>query len=403
MGYESIINSDSIAKAVANKVIEALNKAKEPIADGTANVVMEGMDRVAKSISNYKLKLNENDIIDIKFNDKKVSKELLYKLSPIVFNINKNLSSVFDFKDSSKTIRSLRSEIGTLYPLSDKLTDSLENAVKAYGELGGTNFSDVSKSLNDFLRVQNLIERTTSKMFEPKDLFNVNNVVSYVDNLKDVIRGYTVCLDLYSVIEKKTKGNTSFFNFDIQNMSKNKKEYETMYTEFYDKVYGGWFGSIRKLSDQKNGVTEKQIKSILNSSSLTNIYTINDSINNTRSNNESLKLSDYIENVAQKYAVDEKTALEKLKRIAGTRKFKGGNYKEVSRDFAGYLNAYLFGGGTKETLEKEGILEDIPYTIEEYEMEILEKEIVSKIEEFVKTKWSVEQAMNILETKNMNI
>lgn len=388
--------------AVTTLEVKGMDKLKEAVKN------TEKLDKAVTQLSKKLLRLPNNLNIDIMYDDSKIDKKIIDRITGIKKNIDYNVGKVFDFPDSKKTIKSLRSSSGALHPLSESSSAALTSVMDSFRQSGGTNVVEMQKIISDMLQIEEHINRLGKKITKkPNDLYDINAVVSYADALKDMIRATKVWIDLREQVKKANHGDISFANFNpnIQGMY---EDFQKRFESFQEEVIKDWYGQFIKLNGKFDAKIINGIAKAANGKGkLKGIYSKNSSaIEETRSKNRVSDVAVYNEAVAKMYALGVDEALSKITDIVKSKAFKKENVsKDLMKEFSGYLTAYLSGGGESGKIDKllkdNGIAGDVNYYLSK-ENNYLAEDITKEIERFVKARKSAADKLRELETKTRN-
>lgn len=388
--------------AVTTLEVKGMDKLKEAVKN------TEKLDKAVTQLSKKLLRLPNNLNIDIMYDDSKIDKKIIDRITGIKKNIDYNVGKVFDFPDSKKTIKSLRSSSGALHPLSESSSAALTSVMDSFRQSGGTNVVEMQKIISDMLQIEEHINRLGKKITKkPNDLYDINAVVSYADALKDMIRATKVWIDLQEQVKKANHGDISFANFNpnIQGMY---EDFQKRFESFQEEVIKDWYGQFIKLNGKFDAKIINGIAKAANGKGkLKGIYSKNSSaIEETRSKNRVSDVAVYNEAVAKMYALGVDEALSKITDIVKSKAFKKENVsKDLMKEFSGYLTAYLSGGGESGKIDKllkdNGIAGDVNYYLSK-ENNYLAEDITKEIERFVKARKSAADKLRELETKTSN-
>lgn len=342
-------------EADAADIIEALMKEWGMGANGnqtvTTNIKVTGdkkMSQLAEDTERVKNNMEAiseikigNRLTGIRIDEKKTSADLVKQLRSVFNTVEKNFDRVFDFPEKSKTLQSLNIT-HSLPDINKKTEADIDKLInKHYSDENSRRKKDIKQQVTYILQLQKLVsgsEEKTTKL--PRNISNVEQVTSYVDNLKNIIRA-SGALD--EVVEKaKIYMNLDTMGIPEEELDKIRqkgKDAEDKFYEFRRMIDRTWYNDLDTLISREKPVTDKDIQKILDSPKA--FYkNQEDKLRESRELKKQTTTFSKTEQQLSKYVLPQKEAYEKLDKIAKTKKFKEYDHN-ISRDFSGYLASYL--------------------------------------------------------------
>ena len=370
---------NAAGQAIVSGVISGLKDADIPgkVADAGDKEVEKAMKTLETKLSQYKIELDPP--IYINFDEKKVKKDSLRQLDKIAKQINKYAEDIFEFPEKSKTLASLQRTQGNLLSLSDNAIKlrtkglTTKTIKSQLDKMDAGTKAEAEKIIGNIAQVLEFHDRSLQnfKDNKPTDVFDVRQVTTYTDSLKDVIRSLTVLVDLFNQL--KDVGITTFSKrIKIDSFQPELDKFISFFDEYKNRIASNWMSMISGLSNNTKGITQKKIDTVINEHKLIQSAKTSSGsyikVSDIRSENASKILISKANAIAEEYINKSLSEIEENLKKEYKKVEAGGSEVELSKLYNAFL---VLGGKANEDYENYKEFTGKRNTIDYYVIEAL--------------------------------